>query len=47
MQSQFDFQRIQLNKEIESLAEQVDDLLKVMHEKEQVIFLIENIVKDL
>jgi hypothetical protein len=47
MQSEFDFQRAQLNKEIESLGQQLDDLLKVAQEKEELIFLIENLLKDL
>ncbi len=29
MQSEFDFQRTQLNKEIESLGEQLDELVKI------------------
>jgi hypothetical protein len=47
MQSEFDFQRTQLNKEIESLGEQLDEVVKITQEKEEVIFLIENLVKDL
>lgn len=47
MQSEFDFQRTQLNKEVESLGEQCDDMFKIIQEKEEVIFLIENLVKDL
>ncbi len=47
MQSEFDFQRTQLNKEIESLGEQNDELMKVVQEKEEVIFLIENLVGDI
>ncbi len=30
MQAEFDFQRTQLNKEIESLGEQNDELMKVV-----------------
>ena len=34
MQSQFDFQRAQLNNDIESLGEQVDEVLKVAQSKQ-------------
>ena len=47
MQSEFDFQRTQLNKEIESLGEQLEEVVKITQEKEEDIFLIENLVKDL